>query len=211
MKYLKKKNINLKKKKLISISEEPGFFYYQIKNSCSDILFTALNKLVCNEMRSTIGVNTITYDANSDNLYKLVNKKFDIVLIRSVLNHIQDLKKFIKQIKNITYKKSIVVCDFHAPSLQNTIVKGYDDYTFINLYNSEFVKNIFFKNNFKVMHESYQVEDLIKRNYNDSYKQILFKLFYFFLKFQNKLKNSNFKKNDYLLYDKIVKLVLIRN
>jgi SAM-dependent methyltransferase len=210
MNYLKMNNVNLKGKKLISISEEPGYFYHKIKNLCSDILFTALNKDVCYEMKSTIGVNTITYNANSDNLFNIVNEKFNIVLIRSVLNHIKDLENFINQIKEITSHDSIVICDFHSPSLQNSIVKGYDDYTFLNLYNDEFVKNIFLKNSFKVLNESYQEEDLIERNYSDSYKQIVFKLLYKFFKFQNNYKNSNFN-NNYPLYDKVVKLVLVRN
>jgi hypothetical protein len=207
--FLKKNNIDLKKKKLISISEEPGFFYNKIKEQCSDIVFTALNKSVANDMKQFIGVNTLTYDANKDDISKLINKKFDIILLRGLINHIEDLKKFIVQIKKIMHKNTIVICGFNTPSIHTSIVYGYDDFTFNTLYDDKFLENQFLKKNFKIKKKITQTED-VKKHYS-KFKKILFTPMYYFFRLKNFIKNKNFEKiTKNQLYLKRVILIMSR-
>jgi 2-polyprenyl-3-methyl-5-hydroxy-6-metoxy-1,4-benzoquinol methylase len=210
--FLKKNHIDIKEKKICSISEEPGFFYYKIKDQCTDVVFTALNQSVAKEMKKIIGVNTLTYDGNKDDISKLTSKKFDIVLFRLVLNHIENLRKFITQIKKITHKNTIIICSFHTPSIQTSIIFGYDDYTFSGLYDEKFVENEFLKQKFKIKKKFTLTEDLVKKYYSNSFKKILlFKPMYIFFKLQNYYKNTNFSEIlKYKNYEKKVTFILTK-
>jgi hypothetical protein len=182
IKFLNDNLINLNNKKLISISEEPGFFYQLIKNKCKKVVFTALNNSVAKIMQSYIGVDTITYDANNDDISKQVNDKFDIILIRSVIGHINNLEKFIEQIKNITHNNTIIICSFHTPSKQSPILFGYDDYTINCLLDIKYVKKLFEKNNFIITKIITKTENLLEKYYYNKRKGLLFLPLYYIIK-----------------------------
>jgi SAM-dependent methyltransferase len=204
--FLKNNLIDLQDKKVISISEEPGFFYKLIKDKCRKVLFTALNNSVTEIMIQQIGVDTITYDANKDDISKLVNDSFDIILIRAVLGHIDDLEKFINQIKKIAHKDSVIILSFHTPSKQTPIIFGYDDYTINCLWDSQFVQNLFKKENFEITKIFSKTEDLIEKYYWNKRKGLLFiPLYYIFKNFINpSLNRENFLET----YDTNVTLIL---
>ncbi len=197
LKFLDQNDINIKNKNLISISEEPGFIYNKIKNDCNDVVFTALNSEVATIMEEKLGVKTLVYNANTDDLTKLVSKKFDIVLMRWVIGHVDDLEKFIQQIKKITHNDSIIFCNFQTSSLQLSIVFGYDDYTFSGLYDESYVVRLFEKNNFYVQKKYIYSEDILKKYYNNFLKKIIFVSLYQFFKFLSFLTNKkeNFDKH----------------
>ena len=187
--FLKNNLIDLQDKKVISISEEPGFFYKLIKDKCRKVLFTALNNSVTEIMIQQIGVDTITYDANKDDISKLVNDYFDIILIRSVIGHIDDLEKFINQIKKIAHKDTVVVLTFHTPNLQAGIIFGYDDYTFGCFYDSKFVQKLFEKENFKIIKIISSKKNLLDKYYKNKRKGLLFLPLYYIFKFKTYLIN----------------------
>ena len=197
LKFLDQNDINIKNKNLISISEEPGFIYNKIKNDCNDIVFTALNSEVATIMEEKLGVKTLVYNANTDDITKLVSKKFDIVLMRWVIGHVDDLEKFIQQIKKITHNDSIIFCNFQTSSLQLSIVFGYDDYTFSGLYDESYVVRLFENNNFYVQKKYIYSEDILKKYYNNFLKKIIFVPLYQFFKFLSFLTNKkeNFDKH----------------
>ena len=193
LKFLDQNDINIKNKNLISISEEPGFIYNKIKNDCNDVVFTALNSEVATIMEEKLGVKTLVYNANTDDITKLVSKKFDIVLMRWVIGHVDDLEKFIQQINKITHENSVIFCNFQTSSLQLSIVFGYDDYTFSGLYNESYVVRLFEKNNFYVQKKYIYSEDILKKYYNSFLKKMIFIPLYEFFKFLSFLTNK--KKN----------------
>tara|TARA_Y100000768_G_C23975161_1_gene682653 strand:- start:635 stop:1573 length:939 start_codon:yes stop_codon:yes gene_type:complete len=197
LKFLERNDINIKSKNLISISEEPGFIYNKIKNDCNDVVFTALNSEVATIMEEKLGVKTLAYNANTDDITKLVSKKFDIVLMRWVIGHVDDLEKFIQQIKKITHNDSIIFCNFQTSSLQLSIVFGYDDYTFSGLYDESYVVRLFEKNNFYVQKKYIYSEDILKKYYSNFLKKIIFVPLYQFFKFLSFLTNKkeNFDKH----------------
>lgn len=197
LKFLEQNNINIKNKNLISISEEPGFLYNKIKDDCNDVVFTGLNSEVAKTMEEKLGVKTLVYNANTDDITKLVSKKFDIVLMRWVIGHVGDLEKFIQQINKITHENSIIFCNFQTSSLQLSIVFGYDDYTFSGLYNETYVVRFFEKNNFYVQKKYIYSEDILKKYYNNFLKKMIFIPLYEFFKFLSFLTNKkeNFDKN----------------
>ena len=206
LKFLERNDINIKNKNLISISEEPGFIYNKIKNDCNDVVFTALNSEVATIMEEKLGVKTLVYNANTDNITKLVSKKFDIVLMRWVIGHVDDLEKFIQQINKITHDDSIIFCNFQTSSLQLSIVFGYDDYTFSGLYNESYVVRLFEKNNFYVQKKYIYSEDILKKYYNNFLKKMIFIPLYEFFKFLSFLIN---KKENFDIHFIIEKKVSI--
>ena len=204
--FLNNNCIDLQNKKLISVSEEPGFICTYFKDKCRKVLFTALNDSVTKIMKSKLDVDTVTFDANKDDLSRLVNDKFDIILIRSVVGHIDDLGKFIKQIKKIANKDSVIICSFHTPSKQIPIIFGYDDYTINCLWDSKFVQNLFIEENFEITKIISKTENLIERYYKNKRKGLLFMPLYYI--FKNFINPSLNKQKILETYDTNVTLIL---
>ena len=193
--YLKENNIDLNNKRIISISEEPGFIYDKLKKFSNNILFTALNNEVSKIMRDKIGVNTITYNANTDDLTKLINEKYDIVLMRWVLGHVNNLDQFINTLNKITSNNAVIFCNFQKPSFQLSVVFGYDNYTFSAFYDEKYVESIFNSNGFEIIKKDTQIENILKKYYNSILKKILFLPIYSYYYLQHYLKNKIFGKN----------------
>jgi SAM-dependent methyltransferase len=204
--FLDNNNIVLYDKKLISISEEPGYFYKLIKNKCSKVLFTALNNSVTQIMKNNVGVNTITYDCNKDDISQLTDDKFDIILVRSVIGHIDNLEKFIKEIDTITSKDGVIILSFHIPSLQAAIVWGYDDYTFSCFYDPKYIQRLFEEKNFKLVKKYSETEDLVEKYYKNKRKGLLFIPLYYVYRFINYL--NNFKKQNLQILDTQITMIL---
>ena len=172
-----------------------------------------MNNSVTEIMIQQIGVDTITYDANKDDISKLVNDYFDIILIRSVIGHIDDLEKFINQIKKIAHKDTVVVLTFHTPNLQAGIIFGYDDYTFGCFYDSKFVQKLFEKENFKIIKIISSTENLLDKYYKNKRKGLLFLPLYYIFKFKTYLINlkknwGGYKQSDLQTLDTQVTLIL---
>ena len=87
--YLKKNNIDLKNKSIISISDEPGFIGEKIKKYTNNILFTALNENTAKLMNEKIGIKTVKYDLNEDYIYNITDQKYDVIIYRSCLNFVK--------------------------------------------------------------------------------------------------------------------------
>jgi 2-polyprenyl-3-methyl-5-hydroxy-6-metoxy-1,4-benzoquinol methylase len=193
--YLKKNNIDLTNKKILSISEEPGFIFKKIKEISSKVLFTALNDEVSQIMKKHIGVNTITYNANTNDISEIIKEKYDIILMRWVLGHVDDLKKFTYEIEKITSKETIIFCNFQSPSLQLSVIFGYDNYTFSALYDEDYVKNIFEEKGFEIIKKDKQEEDIVDKYYNGFLKKLLFLPLYSYYYTKFNIKKKFTKKN----------------
>jgi len=94
---------------------------------------------------------------------KLVNKKFDVIFVRHVLEHIYDLKKFIKKIKNnLKNKNSILFIEVpNENSFWKTIMQkrwpGYFYPFHYYVFSEKFLTYFFLKNRLKII-KSFNLE-----------------------------------------------------
>jgi 2-polyprenyl-3-methyl-5-hydroxy-6-metoxy-1,4-benzoquinol methylase len=105
---------------------------------------------------------------------KLINKKFDVVFLRHVLEHVYDLEKFIKKIKkNLKSKNSILFIEVpNGNSLWKKIMQkrwpGYFYPYHYYVFSKKFLKNFLIRNRLKVI-KSYDLEPPIIGTYLATY------------------------------------------
>ena len=193
--YLKKNNINLKNKNIISISDEPGFIGKKLKKYTNNILFTALNQNTAKLMNEKIGIKTVKYDLNEDYIYNITDQKYDVIIYRSCLNFAFNFEKILEEISLISNSNSIVILNnIHTPTISSCLMWMFDDYTLLTLINGEYLKNFFKKKNFICKKEDITYFNPRKYYYKSILKKIFYYPFYFFYSIKFKI---NKKKYNY--------------
>ena len=192
--YLKKNNIDLKNKNIVSFSDEPGFIGNKLKKYTNKILFTALSENTVKLMNDKIGIKTVKYDFNEDYIYNITNQKYDIIIYRSCLNFAFNFEKILEEISSISNPNSTVILEIHSPTISSCLMWMFDDYTLLTLINGNYLKKFFKKKNFICKKEDIIYFNPRKHYYNSILKKIFYYPFYFFysIKFKIDKKKYNY-------------------
>ena len=84
------------------------------------------------------------------------NNFFDIIIAGELIEHLEKPKKFIKECKRVLKSNGIVIITTpNVKSLVNRIFKNYHHGGHISLFDEQTLKNIFEKQDFKVIHFSH--------------------------------------------------------
>lgn len=142
-KELLKFDISLKDKKVLDISGGPGFLAQELKNICKEVVVTEYSQVSVDRMKNILKLDVFKYDYNSDEINRIINNQFDIVLIRYSINFCQDVKRMLSSLKKILHNDSIVYVSFVPPTLGVYLRWQFDDYTYHILYDPETLARLF--------------------------------------------------------------------
>ena len=148
LKELQDWNINIKDKKVLEISGGPGYFAKELQQNCKRWTVSELSELSVNRMKNKLNLDAIKFDINSDDISNLVDDTFDIIFMRHCINFCLDIKKFLKSLKKIIHKDTVIYVSFSQPTLASCMRWSLDDYTFLVLYNPETVQKLFAEEGF---------------------------------------------------------------
>ena len=172
-KYLRKNKINLNNKKILSISDEPGYLSILLKKYTKKITFSALNKDVAEIMSKKFNIKTKKYNFNKDKLSDTFKTKYDLIFFRSTINFNVNFENIIKEISKISKKNTICIFNFHSVSISSCLMWMFDDYTLKCLIDLNYIKKLF-KNKFKIL-KKYKIKINPRKHY---YNNIFKKIFY---------------------------------
>ncbi|MBM3262258.1 MAG: methyltransferase domain-containing protein [candidate division Zixibacteria bacterium] len=138
----------LKDKKVIEISGGPGYFAKELSPVSRKWVVTEYSQVSAERMRNILGLEAIKFDFNSDDLSKIVDDTFDIVLLRHCINFCSDIRKFLGSIKRVIHKDTVIYCSFTQPTFASCLRWSVDDYTFPILYHPETIQKLFAEEGF---------------------------------------------------------------
>ena len=129
------------------------------------------------------------FDLNKDKLTNVVNEKYDLIFFRSTLNFNYDFKLLLSEVSKLSNKNTIVIFNFHAPTIASCLMWMFDDYTLLSLINIDYLKTFIEKNNFEVIFSERLLFNPRIHYYNTFFKKIFYYPFYFFYLIQIIIKN----------------------
>lgn len=196
IKYLEENNIDLTSKKILSISDEPGFIvdhltkFTQIEN----ITLTAYESVTANEMADKLRCKVKKFDLNKDRLSEISTEKYDLIFFRSTLNFNLDFISLFREIEKISKKNTKIIFNFHSPTIASCLMWMFDDYTLLSLINLDYINLILKKNNFEIIHSEKFYLNPRKFYYNTLFKKLFYYPFYIYYYAQIILANCFSKK-----------------
>ena len=135
---------DLASKSILDISGEPGFFAKDATMICKSVSVTAFAESVSQAMIEKLGLDTKTYDFNTDQLSRVFpGQFFDAVFIRYAIGFASDLNSVAAQLMDILNPGGIAYISF-SPACRAVMARWmFDDYTYLCQYPSGFLANTF--------------------------------------------------------------------
>ena len=182
IKYLQENNVDLNSKKILSISDEPGFIVDDfIKfTSIENIMLTAYENVTANEMANKLGCKVKKFDLNKDKLSDISTDKYDLIFFRSTLNFNLDFISLFSEIEKISKKDTKIIFNFHSPTISSCLMWMFDDYTLLSLVNLDYINSIIKNSNFDILFSKKIILNPRKHYYNTLFKKLFYYPFYFF-------------------------------
>ena len=203
IKYLNEHKIDLNSKKILSVSDEPGYIVENLKKftSLNNIMLTAYEEKTAILMSKKLGCKVKKYDLNKDKLSKITNEKYDLIFFRSTLNFNLDFYSLFDEIKQISKNDTKIIFNFHYPTTGSCLMWMFDDYTIQSMININFITAMIKKYKFKILFSKKVILNPRKHYYNTLFKKLFYYPFYYYYmlqiilnRFFNKIKvepNSN--------------------
>lgn len=128
---LAEEDIKFENKNVLMISGGPGIVANQISKVAKSVLVTEFSDVTCKAMTEHLGLKTVKYDINNDELNKVVkNKTFDIIIAISVVGFCLDLEKFSLSLNKVLEKNNgIIYINHGSPTLGQMLFYQFDEYT----------------------------------------------------------------------------------
>ena len=134
LKFFNKYNFNFHNKKILFISEEPGFLPKKI-SEVADVKMTAFDNSVSKKINDVLKIECRTFDINKDNLSNIFNEKFDVCVSLGNKNYCLDNENYLNNLIKIINVDGYLIVDNKSPSLGYLLYWQFHDYistTFIN-------------------------------------------------------------------------------
>lgn len=191
VKYLNDQNIDLNQKKILSISDEPGFIVEELEKYTpkENITLTSFDQKTANLMAENLNCKVFKYDLNNDILSKVVNNRFDLIFFRSTINFNLDFDSLLNEISKISNDNAKIVFNFQAPTTASCLMWMFDDYTLLSLININYLLPLFKKHNLEVIFSKKVIFNPRKHYYKTLSKKMFYYPLYFFYLIKYILKN----------------------
>lgn len=159
LKRLNELEIDPRNKKILFISGGPGIVAKQFEQFTKHITVTEFEQQTVDAMQKYLGLKSVKYDLNLDNLSTLFSGTFDIVFINSVINFSLYPKSFIAQLKAILNKNGIVYVNNDTATLGYMLTWQFDEYTPLSILHPEAFLRLFQATGFRKV-------EMFKHRYN---------------------------------------------
>ena len=132
----------LKNKKIIDVSGEPGFFSFDLSKNNKVVLTSFNDKVTKTSAKHYESVNCLTYDFNSGKKLSDLTKsfgKFDFVFLRYCIGFCLRMDLLFKDLNKITQKNSFIYITYSRPSRAIAARWMFDDYVYLKLCSIEYL------------------------------------------------------------------------
>ena len=161
---LNKENFNISDKSLLDISGGNGVFAKRfLKHGAGSVAITEFNKDSVEYTKNNLGIPAFYFDLNNHKISDLIDKKFDVIMLRGCIEFCNDLSALTKDLKKISHKNTIVIVTFIVPTLGAALRTQFDQYNVLKLRQIDTVENIFSSNEWEVKSNTEMF--LFSRNY----------------------------------------------
>lgn len=133
----------LSKKRVLSISDGPGFIAKRIASEVESIVITEISPAAVEVMREKLGIDARVYDFNRHALSDVVNGQFDCVFLRSCIDFCEDIGALARSLRAVVAPGGCVYFIAHAPSRGDCLQWMFDDYTSNRWYPPEVMVRVF--------------------------------------------------------------------
>jgi hypothetical protein len=158
LEFYKKNNFSFQNKKILFISEEPGFLPKKI-SEIANVKMTAFENSVSKKINDVLKIDCKTFDINKDNLLDLFDEKFDICVSLGNKNYCLDNENYLKNLTQIIKDDGYLIVDNKNPSLGYLIYWQFHDYI-----STTFISNEDFEKIAKKLNFSIKIKDVKRLN-----------------------------------------------
>lgn len=138
-----KHGIDISGKSVLEISGGPGFLAQAMQAAAARVVVTEFSALAADGMARSLQVNAVKFDYNSDDIDRLLEGPFDVVLIINSIGFCNDLRSFVASLKTIMHDQTVVyVC--HSPGTLGLMLRWeFDEYTYTRCWEPEALATYF--------------------------------------------------------------------
>ncbi|MDB5222996.1 MAG: hypothetical protein JWN83_1663 [Chitinophagaceae bacterium] len=128
---LKEYEFDLAGKSVLDISGGPGFFAKDVLlNGAKRVVVTEYSKISADAMADYLGIESVKYDYNTDELDSCIDGKFDVIFLIYSIGFCNNLDKLVKSINSISNPGAIVYITYSPPTLGLSMRWQFDEYTY---------------------------------------------------------------------------------
>lgn len=169
----------IQNKRILDVSGGSGYFGSELINyGASSVMTTELSQQVVNFTKLNTGLESFTFDINKDDLNKLNQGKFDLILLRGCVEFSTDLSKLVDQLISVLNNEGQVLVTFIEPTLGSALRTQFDDYNVKVLRSASKIEKSFTSKKFIMC---YQKElFLFNRDYAFEHLRGALKIFYIY-------------------------------
>lgn len=161
MDQLEKSNIDISNKAVLDISGGPGIVAHQLKDKCKKVVVTEFSIESVNAMKANLNVDSVKFDYATDDLNKIFNEKFDVILLRSSIIFCSDIKKLFVQLNKLLNEDGVIICETIIPSLGEVFWWQQMEFKFPTIYSQEFIEKCFYMSGFNLKYGYKETGDYI--------------------------------------------------
>jgi SAM-dependent methyltransferase len=194
---LSEMSIDIAGKRVLSISDGPGFFAKRIADQCKEVVITEYNQVAVDGMRRELGINAVVYDFNTQKLSDVFGEnRFDLIFLRSCIAFCTDLPSLANELAKVLAPDGIAYVFFHRPTLGICLQwMMHDDYISNFWYTPETMKMRFAEAGLHPLHSLSRFESAYRpqKRYPRSFKaKALFYPFWWYYFLKSKVSNAHF-------------------
>jgi len=131
-------NINPSGKRILDISGGNGHVADELRKLGATMVLTEVNDVAIEYARNKLNVETYKFDFQADTLSKVVEGKFDIVLIRAAMMFCVDVERFLTDLEKLLKPGAIVVMQYCVVPTLGVLLRTQDDeYSYLALYQAD--------------------------------------------------------------------------
>jgi len=145
-------NINLQNLEILDISGGPGVVASKFKDKCKRIIVSEFSDISVKAMRENLNVDALKFDYEKDKIEKVVNGKFDLVMIRSSMIFCKDFDKFLVSLSKVLKPEGYVLIQTIVPTLGEVYWWQQMEFKFPIIYSQMAIEKFFYKNGFNLLY-----------------------------------------------------------
>jgi ubiquinone/menaquinone biosynthesis C-methylase UbiE len=160
-KYILPNGFDFSGKRIMDISGGNGHFLKTYKDMGADVVLTEINSKALSYAKEKLGFTDVfRFDLNSDQLPRLTDAKFDVIMARACVMFCDDLPDFARQCRAVLNDGGLVIVDRSTEPTLGTLVRvQLDEFSYHYLRQPEAVIDEFCRQGFVLSRRYNEVDD----------------------------------------------------
>jgi hypothetical protein len=140
--------IDLQGKAILDVSGGPGYVACALQELGAKVLVTEYAPSTVKKMKGELKLDAVVFDYTSDDLSKITEKTFDLIMVRSSIIFCENLESFVAQVKSKLNPGGMVFLESILPTYGEIFWWQQLEYKFPRIYSQETIEKTFRRNGF---------------------------------------------------------------